>query len=357
MAERAALVTDGGNGQGRSALAAVRALAAAGWRATVTVSGRWSLAGASRRCAARVRVPPATDANAYAEAVQAELDGGSFDAVLPASDAAVRALGWPVARLLDKVALDAAASAVGLRPVPSESYSGWSALRADVASLGFPVVVKPRRSIFPARAYAGPDDLDDGPPADGELLVQPLLDEPMRAVSGVRYGGRLVAVVHQRYLRTWPVPCGTSSAAETVDGDRGVEDRLVALLEGHDGIFQAQFAGPYLLDLNPRAYGSLALAVAAGANLAALHCEVMSGALDHPRTVLRGRPGVRYRWLEGDVRHVLHGVGHRQLRPSQAVQALRPHRGTAHSVTTLADPRPGIARLAHVLLEGRDRAC
>ena len=53
------------------------------------------------------------------------------------------------------------------------------------------------------RNYAG---------ADGPVLVQPYLTAGIRAVAGVAWHGRLAAAVHQRYLRSWPPACGTSSA-------------------------------------------------------------------------------------------------------------------------------------------------
>ena len=103
--------------------------------------------------------------------------------------------------------------------------------------------------------------------------MQPYLSGPMESVAGLVRGGRLVAVVHQRYLRTWPVDCGTSCSAITVVGSAGRERKLISLFEGYEGIFQVQFRDGHLLDVNPRVYGSLPLAVAAGVNLAALEAR------------------------------------------------------------------------------------
>jgi len=350
LAGRLVLVTDGGNGQGRSALAAVRALARGGWAPVVTTSGRWSLAAASRSTTAAVRLP--ADPDRYACALRAEARSGRYAAVVAASDLAVRSLGLPVARLLDKDVLAAEAGRAGLPSAPGQLYGSWAEVLDDAASLPFPVVVKPVRSTATAQAFRSAAELRCATARQGPVLVQRFIDEPMTAVCGLRHGGRLVAVAHQRYLRTWPVPCGTACAAVTAAPDPELEERLEHLLRGHDGVFQAQLAGGHLLDLNPRAYGSLPLAVAAGVNLVALDCELRTGGACW-RGVRRGRVGVRYRWIEGDVRHVARGLRAGAMGWTDAVRALRPHRGTAHSVLALADPGPGLARAAFVLARRR----
>lgn len=350
--ERSVLVTDGGNGQGRSALAAVRGLARGGWNPVVTVTGRPSLAAWSRHRAEVREMPGVSDGvETYGAALRQEVVEGRYAAVMPASDVALAALGSPVTSLLDKVSLAAAAADVGLSSPQARRFASWDELVDGVHGLVFPVVVKPRRSTAPARSFDGPAALLAAP-VSGELLVQRRIDEPMSAVCGVCHEGRLVAVVHQRYLRTWPVPCGTAAAAETVAADTQIEARLERLLDGHEGVFQAQFAGHELLDVNPRVYGSLALAIAAGVNLPSLHCALATGATAPPAAPLRGRTGVRYRWLEGDLRHVARAVARREMAPSEALAAIRPRRHTAHSVTTLTDPLPGLARFAY-LLAGR----
>src|SRR5439155_20067813 len=99
----------------------------------------------------------------------------------------------------------------------------------------------------------------------------------IRSLAGVAWRGRLVGTVHQRFLRTWPPDCGMASAAVTVEPDLGLEERILALIDGYEGIFQADLAGPYLLDFNPRVYASLPLAVAAGVNLVRVWCDLLRG--------------------------------------------------------------------------------
>lgn len=336
------LITDGGDGQARSSLAAVRALAAGGYRPAVTVSSRWSLAASSRHCARRVAVPPVADAG-YAAAVRRESQAHSYLTVLAASDAALLALGAPVRSLVDKTELAERASLAGLSLPPTRVFgTAEELLGAD--DLEFPSVLKPAISTFPARLVTSrgelaTDDLEEGP-----FLVQPYLADNLRAAAGVVWESRLVGMVHQRYLRTWPGDCGTACAAQTVEPDHHLEELLLGLLDGYQGIFQAQLAGDRLLDLNPRVYGSLPLAVAAGANLPALYCDLLAG---KEVEAVRARPGVFYRWLEGDLRHVAWAVRSGRMGTGSALRALRPRTATAHSTEWLTDPMPMVARLRH----------
>jgi len=183
-------------------------------------------------------------------------------------------------------------------------------------------------------------------------MVQPYLREELHALAGVVRDGRLLAAVHQRYFRTWPLDCGTASAAVTIDPDGDLERRVLELLGDYEGIFQAQFAGPYLLDLNPRVYGSLPLAVAAGANLAAVHCRALQGEDVQP---VRARAGVFYRWLEGDVRNLAQAVRERRAGVLSALWELRPRKAAAHSTESLRDPMPMVVRFRFAIRRRRER--
>jgi hypothetical protein len=344
-ASRRVLVTDDGGGHARSAVAAVRALAQAGYEPTVAASGSGSLAAASRHTRRVIAVPPPDRAD-YARIIHSFVLDGGYLATFPSSDAAVLALGAPVEQLLDKSALATRSEAAGFGALRSRSYPSAEALLAHAGQLDYPVVVKPIFSHFPARRATDSSDVYHLPLGTGPLLVQPWIDDPMRAVAGVVWDGDLVAVVHQRYLRTWPPDCGTAAAAETVAPDLEVEGRLLTLLAGYTGIFQAQLAGDFLLDLNPRVYGSLPLAVASGVNLPAILCALLRGEMVEQR---RAQPGVAYRWLEGDLRHILAGVRAGRLSVAAAASAVRPRRRTAHSVFSVTDPGPQLARIGHIL--------
>lgn len=341
------LVTDGGSGQGRSALAAVRALGAWGYPVAVTTSGSHSLAAASRHCSRRVPVAAVTDPSRYKQDILEETRARPYLAVMATSDAALLALGAPVEHLVDKTLLGARARAAGVPMPPTQRFESVRALLEGGSPFGFPIVIKPVVSRWPAVCAEREDDVRElVEQGDAAVLVQPYLQDDMSAIAGVMWKDELVAVSHQRYFRTWPVSCGTASAAETIEPDIDLEARITRLLAGYDGIFQAQLAADRLLDLNPRPYGSMPLAVRAGANLPGIYCDLLHG-VNHAR--VRARPGVFYRWTEGDVRHVVERVRRRQTGPRQALAALRPRRRAAHSTESLGDPRPMFARLVYAL--------
>jgi predicted ATP-grasp superfamily ATP-dependent carboligase len=339
------LVTDGSKrpcGQGRASLAAVRALAAGGYRPAVTVAGPMSLAAASRHCARRVPAPAVTE-DGYLEAVQAELARHTYLTVQPASDSALLALGDTAAsRLLDKTELERLAGSAGIPMPPSRVFGSTEELAAAADELHYPVVIKPTVHRYNPYRVDSPAELTSGMLGDGSVVVQQYVDAPITGVAGLVWNGDLVAAVHQRWLRIWKLDCGNAAAAETIAPDRGLEERLVAILEGYNGIFNAQFIGPYLLDIHPRVYGTHPLAVAAGVNLIALYCDLLQG---KSVSRARARPGAFYRWIEGDIRHALSSVRTGRMSPLAAVAALRPRRGTAHSTESLRDPGPMLTRL------------
>jgi predicted ATP-grasp superfamily ATP-dependent carboligase len=335
------LVIDAGDGHGRSALAGVRALAAAGYRPLVGTYGAASLAAASRYCAQRIELPPPND-QGFVAAVESATEARGAVALLPASDASLRALDRPGSHFVDKTNLAVLAREAGV-PMPlTQTFASGADLVAAAGSLPYPIVVKPSVPVFPARRFDDASQVAALSSIDVELLVQPFLVEQLRAVAGVVWRGRLVSAVHQRTERTWPADCGTASAAVSVEPDVTMEAAVLRLLGGYEGLFQAQFAGDMLLDLNPRLYGSMPLAVAAGANLPGVYCDLVRGE-DVPTH--RARAGVRYRWLEGDLRNLSASLRGRRGGMRAAARALFPRRGSAHSVESLRDPGPMLARL------------
>jgi predicted ATP-grasp superfamily ATP-dependent carboligase len=114
---------------------------------------------------------------------------------------------------------------------------------------------------------------------------------------------------------------------------------------GWRGIFELELLllpnGRYTaIDFNPRVYGSLALALAAGVNLPAIWCDWLLG-----RDTARApspRRNVLYRREDSELRNAAAALRGRGLR--SAVEILRPRRNVAHAYYSLRDPLPAVAR-------------
>jgi predicted ATP-grasp superfamily ATP-dependent carboligase len=119
--------------------------------------------------------------------------------------------------------------------------------------------------------------------------------------------GRVVCAVQQHGSRIWPANAGPIVRTRTVAVDEQLLAAVQALLAdlGWFGMAQLQFlvtedGRRYVIDLNGRFYTSLALALAAGVNVAAVWARL---ALGLPvETPARARPGVRFQWFTRDVK-------------------------------------------------------
>jgi predicted ATP-grasp superfamily ATP-dependent carboligase len=366
---RALIVEDG---RSRGALAAARALGAAGWTVGIASPERVGLAASSRWTERWHRVPPPEEGvDGFVNATRAAISAGEYELVFASGDAELLALSerrgelgaeMPYAphevvlRALDKLEVVRAAAEAGLH-VPRTEPADDASLR----TFALPVVVKARLHGDPAAR---------GAPARLEALVartreeavarieelralgaQPLLQEHLigRLAAHtvvVDRDGRVVARVQQRAEATWPPGVGASVRAETVPVDEelgAAVDRLVGRL-GWFGLAELQLvedaAGvPRLIDLNGRFYGSLALALAAGCNLPAVWAALATGRV--PPAPCEARAGVRYQWLEGDLRRAL-------CERDGLVTALRFAPGAAHSIVSLRDPAPGARYALHL---------
>lgn len=324
--------------------------------------------------ARRHRIAPLHPAGAFVDSVRAVAERHRYDVVFGAGEAEVLALSagrdrlpavFPhaphdvVRRALDKDELGRAAAKVGIA-VPDEADP-------EILDETTPVVVK-------ARMHANPD-LPGSPPridstvvvgrtavrrriaeitsAGGEPQVQVFHEGRLVAYAAVRGPDGVVARSLQRAVRIWPPRAGASSRAVTVPLDPSLVRRCDALLAELDwfGLAELQFqvgadAVPRLIDLNGRFYGSLSLAVAAGANLPAIWGDLALGRA--PAAVVRARPGVRYHWGTADLRRAL-----RERRGGllgDVVDTAAYALGAVHSVAQLRDPGPAVARLTGGLL-------
>jgi predicted ATP-grasp superfamily ATP-dependent carboligase len=357
------LVTDG---EDRAALAACRGLSRGGHTAAVAAGMRGAATHVSRACSERFVVPRSLAAEEFVTALADVAHRAVFDALLPASDAALLALSqhrrqlppevleWlppdeTVARALRKAALLESAERAGFAVPETEECADREEAHAAAAAFGFPVVVKPSLSVVggrreAARVTAERAALDEALAVLGSpVLVQRFYARAsVVPVAGVAWNGRLAAVVAARWSRRWPPADGAASFAETIAAPPQLVEQVEALVAAlaWQGIFELELleveAGRFTpVDFNPRPFGWMALALRAGANLPAVWADCLAGG--ESRKVV-ARPGMRYRWEDGDLKHLLWQLRRRNVRAAAGV--LVPRRRVAHAWFELRDPLP-----------------
>jgi predicted ATP-grasp superfamily ATP-dependent carboligase len=355
-----------------AALAAVRALRAAGYEPWVSQAGKRSYAARSRATAGtRTLADAGKHPDEFIAGILALHDELGLDFVLPGTERDLIAIsrarvqlgtlvsGIPTTEAILKVttkrSLYELAREVGLRAPPTFEVERIALYEDN--GLPLPAIVKPTTSEL--RVHDRVVRLDAECVHNREelralaqrlpvarCLVQPLLAGELGAICGVAFNGEIIAAVHQVAKRIWPVDAGISAYAQTVTRNHRLEEAIGALVEkvGWSGIFQAQFIhaaeGPYLIDFNPRIYGSMSLAVAAGVNLPALWIKLVNGAAVPPSPY---RVGVRYRADELDPRVLLHLLRGGAI--GRASGGLMPRPNTTHSVFSLRDPLPALTSL------------
>lgn len=368
------------HGFNRGALAAARSLRRAGWDVGVGASERPGLAAASRSVRRVHHVPaPGESTTAFVDAVRAAVGDGAYDVVLPVDDAQVLALSearasipaivpYPpheaMLRVTDRLEVARAARGAGIavpetRPAGDGPITWLDGHRVVVKTRGYASsgsgAARARietRVGSPAEAEAWVAEVRD---CGGEPLLQEVVEGHLMSLSTlVDAGGRLVAQMQQVTDATWPATAGVSTRARTVTVDPDLGPRVHRLLTdlGYWGLAQTQFlvpadGVPRLIDLNPRFYGSLALAVGAGLDLPVLWA---STAIGLPVRPAEPRIGVRYHWLEGDVRRALRQRRRGLLRDLGESVLWAP--GAVHGVWSPTDPRPA-ARALRRTVAGR----
>jgi predicted ATP-grasp superfamily ATP-dependent carboligase len=264
-------------------------------------------------------------------------------------------------------------------PVPRTALvSSVEQAREAAASLGWPLVLKPRASsIRPGDdvvehhevAYAeDPASLDaEAARAEGrfDVLLQEYYRGEGHGVELLLNRGRTLAAFQHRRLHEVPITGGASSLRESVSLDPTLYDysrRLLAALEW-TGLAMVEFKvgeqGPKLMEINGRVWGSLPLAVKSGVDFPARMAELyLTGppANGHPADT-EYRLGVRSRNLDLEVVWIastLRGrkgrrlvfVPRRREGVGAAMRLLYPKDG--FDILSWDDPRPGIAEIAGI---------
>jgi biotin carboxylase len=373
-------------------IAAVRSLAAAGYRVVLGDGGEYSPARHSRYRDETWRHPPVERGEEFLAALVTFLSARpDVSVVLPLrgdyveylvgdrhrlpSTVVVAAPDREVVRTcMDKAGMFEVARRVGVPYQPMAQAQDLDALAATCEELGYPCIVRPSEEsheLLAGRSAAlichDAAELADAFPVWPEgheaLLVQRYAPGPRHDVTFAASRGRIVARIESRVQRTDRMDgTGLRVAAVTVAPDPRLLRYCDALVEhlGYTGVGVAQFivsshAGPHFLELNPRFGVGLALMERYGLDLTVAAIE-----LARDPDARRGQPeprypvGKRYAWTSRD----LYGLGLAWSRGEIDARAanrwlwaaLRAAVGAdVHATWSLRDPLPTLAIYAHLL--------
>jgi predicted ATP-grasp superfamily ATP-dependent carboligase/thymidylate kinase len=388
------LVTDASRG---SAVSIIRSLGRSGMHVIAADSEGRSPGFASSYASGRLRYPsPAESPEAMVDVLLAAARDRRLDLIIPVTDETVVPLAdarerfegvcrlaVPSAEALatsrDKMATVELARELGI-PVPrTELVTGVDdALRA-APLLGWPVVLKPRFSRVVRDGHAverysvSYAENEDGLAErmrnfEGrcDVLLQEYCGGEGHGVELLAHEGRTLAAFQHRRLREVPITGGASSFREAVALDPALLDQATRLLAAlrWTGLAMVEFkvgetAGPRLMELNGRIWGSLPLAVKSGMDFPGRLADVYLGALpsaDEPPNTSYA-PGVRSRdlgletvWIGSTLRRARRypfiPTPRRRDALVAAVRLLYP--GDGFDVLAREDPRPGLVEIANV---------
>lgn len=363
------------DGHWRKSLAAVRALGRMGLRVTVGESNRIMTAAFSRYCNRAVVYPSHLNKpSEFLTFLFRELSQDHYQMLLPMEEETMVLISQhhsdfsrrtyvpivsydklQIARRKDKILH--LAEKLGI-PIPRTWYvENLSQLDRLKMSLNYPLVIKPRMSSgaigvsYPKNS----EELMEQYKTVHRRFPYPLIQE-LIPHEGLGFGASFLldergqvkaSFVHKR-LREYPVTGGASTLRESVRRD-DIRDMALALLKALNwfGVAMVEFkldprdGIPKLMEVNPRFWGSLSLAVNAGVNFPYLLYLMSRG--ENFKPVENYQIGKRCRWLlPGDILHFIKNPKRVSLTP----QFFRFWDGnTAYDILSLKDPLPILGRI------------
>ncbi len=366
------LLTDG---HWRKTLAATRALGRNNLSVTVGESTLLSTAGFSRYCRHRIVYPSAfIKPLGFVDFLYDYCQKNPVRMLLPMEDHTIELLAehreqferitaLPLASpakiktARDKGEVIRIAKNLGI-PVPKTWFiRNLSELSQIQQELPYPVVIKPNCASG-ALGVAYPrnnQELLDQYHAIHRRFPFPLIQEQIPR-QGPGYGasflldqksGIKAAFVHKR-LREYPVSGGASTARTSTKNDQ-IRDMAASLLKALDwfGIAMVEFKmdprdnPPKLMEINPRFWGSLALAIESGVNFPHLLYKMACG--ENFKPVESYQLGVTCRWLlPGDLLHYI--CNHQRKKISKDFFRFRGER-LFYDIVSLNDPLPAVIKL------------
>lgn len=365
------------DGMWNKTLAVVRSLGESGAYVAVGETTRFATALFSRYASKTFVYPsPVLEPERFMEFLLSELKDGRYDLVIPTEFSTQQLLakhradiekftGFPFPDLEeaenahDKAFLMRFAAEHGYETPVTYFIESDSDIETLAGELNYPVLIKPRASSG-SRGIVRVDNKENFVEACcsvSEKYPDPIVQEllPSSAASGYGVGalfnfkGEPRAAFVYRRLREYPVSGGPSTLRESVLNDE-IKETALSLLKDlkWKGAAMVEFkidprdGKPKLLEINPRLWGSLELAVRSGVDIPYMLYKLQKDGDVEPR--MDYKVGVRCRWLiPGDLMHFL-------TNPDRFKMIGEFFRRTdGDDIISLKDPMPVVGRLSSAL--------
>ncbi len=361
---RTILITSAGT---RIAYAMCKSLARQGMRVYAGDSAAWPMTAFSRYCAGSFRYPsPFTQTERFWDELLDFLRKKRIDVLIPVLEETYCLAKTPqrlpetvhtllpryehVLAVHDKGNLHALAAMLG---IPAPLALEAAVIADDPACLDvfpFPALLKPKQGGggWAMRRFANAAEMalalgEPGFPTERFIAQQEIEGETL-CVCAIYKDGRRVASDAYKTLRSYPHPYGQATLRESVPGGAALA-HFTALLDhlGWNGVCEADFlqdaaGNVFLLDVNPRFWGALAQNIAAGVDYPEYYRRLAANDLNF--TAGQSVPGVRTRWLGGDLMRLAAGLRRGPNRLQLLRGAPAHEKAHAHDDWSLADPLP-----------------
>ena len=378
------------DGDENACVASVRSLHAAGYSVTVGATHRWSKAGVSRHCAGIfTHTPVQESAEAFAREVANEAARKPGTVIIAHTEATTIALSQHRELLLahsarfvlpphntlllavNKAETTALAARLGLTVPKTVALETVEQARAAALRICYPTVLKAWQSqelcaSGSVKATGRPEYARDAREfMDGYIKLSTncscVIAQEFVAGRGTGYfvlmnrGELRAEFAHLRIRDVHPTGSG-SALRISIQPPAAVREASLRLLEAIEfhGVGMVEFrlrddGVPVFIELNPRFWNSLPLAIYAGVDFPVLLASMaQKGDIEPQHTY---RTDVRCRWIVGDCSHLAQVLWGKPkhfpgLFPSRS-RTLReffiPRRNTYHDLFLLRDPLPEIA--------------
>lgn len=329
-------------GDSRTSLPVLRSLAKRNVNAGVAAPNKKDVPFLSRYCKNKIWCPSSReDPNFFLKTFQKIVKKEQFDIWFPMGDCSLNIIsenrekvlpyiGLPIANretintVFDKSQLIRLARTENV-PIPKTFFiENIQDLKEVSEKITYPAVIKSKHSwvwkrdkTFQSRPeyVNSAQDLISAYKSMHNDFPFPMIQE---YIPGVTYSvgvlcnhSKLRAICCIKQHRTVPVAGGWATFRETVKLDQEMKEytlRLMRALDWH-GVAEVEFkvdsrdSTPKLMEINGRFWGSTELAIASGVDFPyLLYCLAVDGDI---KPVFRYKVGIKRRWLEGDLTHLL----------------------------------------------------